>query len=339
MPEQMFQSDFVNRADAVTNLHINYVRQATADLNAIMASLRQVTGVTVPTINPLAAESEPSQVNFVPSKDVVAVFADDYQGIFGELNTWFSNLKADAIDVFFPFLNHSAGDDADAWMTAAINGEVIKLAEDAELARGRSRAVDEATRAKQVAAGGYSALGYILPSGGLLAAQQEADFAANRAVHELNRDLAIKAQELRVDLAKFAVGQVNNLRATATTALNGYLNAFVSLPNSAISYASQREKAQQDLWEAGRQYYAGQLAYKNLSLDGKKSNLQASISGAQLDVQVQNALIERDLKTLQVMSDVYGRLVAGAMAGINSHISLGANSNANTNYELKGTYP
>ena len=39
--------------------------------------------------------------------------------------------------------------------------------------------------------------------------------------------------------------------------------------------------------------------------------------------------IERDLKSLQVMVEVVGRLVAGAMAGINSHISLGANSNAN----------
>ena len=49
--------------------------------------------------------------------------------------------------------------------------------------------------------------------------------------------------------------------------------------------------------------------------------------------------VERALKSLQTAAEVYGRLVAGAMAGINSHISLGANSNASTNYNLSGTFP
>ena len=339
MPEQMFQSDFVNRADAVTNLHINHVRQATADLNAIMASLKQATGVSVPPINVLAPESEPAQVNFIPSKDVVAVFADDYKGVFSDLKTWLSDLKTGAIETFFPYAALPAGDEADDWLIKAIRGEAIQLAEDAELGRGRTRAWEEASRAKKIAAAGYSALGYILPPGALLAAQQEADYAAGRAVFEINRDITIESQKLRIQMVQFAVGQVNSLRQVAAAGLTGYLNAFTSLPNTAVSYAAQKEKAQEGLWDAGRQYYASQLAFKNTLNDIKKANQQAGVVEAQLSVGIQEKQIERDLKSLQTAAEVYGRLVAGAMAGINSHISLGANSNANTNYQLNGTYP
>lgn len=339
MPEQMFQSEFVSRADAVTQLHINHVRQATADLNAIMASLKQATGVTVPPINVLAPEAEPAQVNFIPSKDVVAVFADDYKGIFSDLKTWFADLNSGAIETFFPYASTPAGDDADVWLSKVIRGEVIQLAEDAELGRGRTRAWEEASRAKKVAAAGYSALGYPLPPGALLAVQQEADYAADRAVFELNRDITIESQKLRIQMVQFAVGQVNSLRQVAAQGLTGYLNAFTSLPNTAVSYAAQKEKAQEGLWDAGRQYYASQLAFKNTLNDIKKANQQADIVGAQLSVSIQDKQIERDLKSLQTAAEVYGRLVAGAMAGINSHISLGANSDARTNYNLNGTYP
>lgn len=330
---QITQQDFITRADSVTNEHLQFARQATADLNSIMTGLKQVTKVTVPSINPLATIDEPDSTTMPPSEDVVAVFHDDYQGVFAELKTWFESLKTNAISTFFPFIDTPAADDADTWMQKAIAGMGINLAEDAELNRGRSRAYDESIRAKKTAAGASSAAGYILPTGAMLWAQYEADFAAGRTVAETNRDIIIKAQEARIQQAQFAVSQVNNLRSVAAQSLNGYLNAFASLPNSAISYAAQKENAQKDLWEAGRQYYAARMGYKSLLTDIAKSNQQSSLATAQLQVGIDDKMLERDIKSLQVMADVMGRLVAGAMAGINSHISLSAASNANDTYQ------
>ena len=161
------------------------------------------------------------------------------------------------------------------------------------------------------------------------AANQEADFAANRGIAELNSNLTIEAQKVRKELVMFAVGQVNNLRGIAAQGLTGYLNAFASLPGSAAQYASQKSAAKQALWGASKDYYQAQTGFKSMLLEGKKTNVQSDITHAQLKVGIEDKKIERDMKSMQVMVEVVGRLVAGAMAGINSHISLGANSNAN----------
>ena len=39
IPNPLTGTDFLSRADNVTNLHIRHVRQATIDLNTIMAAL------------------------------------------------------------------------------------------------------------------------------------------------------------------------------------------------------------------------------------------------------------------------------------------------------------
>ncbi len=329
---QVFQSDFIQRADAVTNKHLQHVNNATASLNSIMASLKQSASIQTPTITDITAENEPDYVNFVPSKDVVAIFKDDYHGELSQLRDWFSDLKTDAAETFFPFLNHPSNGAVDVWILKALDGTAINLLEDAELARGRSRAWEEATRAKRTAAAGYAALGYALPGGPMVGALQEANFSADRTVGEANRDIAIKAQEVRIELAKFAAGQVNQLRSVAAQSLTNYLQAFASLPGSAAQYAAQKQKAQEDLWAAGARYYEERMKFKGMTLDMKKANQQGDITEATMKVSIRDKEIERDMKSLQVAADVYGKLVAGAMAGINSHISLSASNGASDSY-------
>lgn len=334
MPEMMFQSDFVARADAVTQKHLYHVNKATADLSAIMSSLGVQSQVTVQNVQGITAQSEPAYVNFVPNENVAAIFNDDYHGEFDALKRWFTDLREQATEIFFPFVDAAGGAGADAWVQRAIAGNAIDLAEDAELNRGRSRAYSEALRAKQQAAGAVAAMGFSLPTGALLAARQEADFAAGRGLSELNRDITIRVKELNLDLVKFAVAQVNSLRSVAVSGMTSYLNAFASLPGSAAQYAKQKADAKTTMWEAGRNYYLAQLSYKQHLLDTNKANMQKDLQLSELKAGLDDKEIERALKSLQTAAEVYGRLVAGAMAGINSHISLGANSNTATNWSI-----
>lgn len=331
------QSDFISRADAVTSLHLQHVNKATADLNSIMSSLGSNAKVDVNDVDDISAEAEPDKVNFVPNEDVSHIFHDDYQGEFASLKAWFSDLRAQATEIFFPYINAKGGSDADEWVRRAIAGVAISLAEDAEFNRGRSRITEEAIRAKRQAADATAAMGFRFPTGVLLAARNEADFAANRGLAELNRDLTIEVKRLNLDLVKFAVGQVNNLRSVAISGLNGYLNAFASLPGSAVQYANQKAGAKSALWEAGRNYYIAQLGFKEYLLNTHKANQAKELNLAELHAGLDDKEIERALKSLSTAAEVYGRLVAGAMAGINSHISLGAASNASTNFNLAGT--
>jgi len=328
---QVFQSDFIARADAVTQKHLTFANQQLQSLTTAMSNLTQTADIDIPSIDALLAETEPT-ISYVPSEDIAAIFRDDYQGQFGELKTWFADLKTGAIETFFPYTNTSGGDLADAWIAQAISGEAINLAEDAEIGRGRTRIFEEAQRAKKQASAGYSALGYMLPPGAMLAANQEADFSANRGIAELNSNLTIEAQRVRLQLVQFAVGQVNSLRGIAAQGLTGYLNAFASLPGSAAQYASQKSAAKQALWGASKDYYQAQTGFKGLLLEGKKTNVQSDITHAQLKVGIEDKKIERDMKSMQVVVEVLGRLVAGAMSGINSHISLGASNGASDNY-------
>ena len=328
---QITQEAFISRADAVTAKHLTFANQQLQSLTTALSNLTQTADIEVPNIQALLAENDPL-INFVPNEDIAAIFRDDYKGQFGELKAWFADLKTGAIETLFPYANASGGDLADAWIAKAISGEAINLAEDAEIGRGRTRIFEEAQRAKKQASAGYSALGYMLPPGAMLAASQEADFAANRGIAELNSNLTIEAQRVRIQLVQFAVGQVNNLRGIAAQGLTGYLNAFASLPGSAAQYASQKSAAKQALWNASKDYYQAQTGFKGLLLEGKKTNVQSDITQAQLKVGIEDKKIERDMKSMQVVVEVLGRLVAGAMSGINSHISLGATNTASDTF-------
>ena len=333
----MPQSEFVARADNVTQLHIQHVNKATADLNSIMSSLGAKTQVSVDNVLSIVPQGEPASVNFVPNEDVAGIFKDDYHGEFQALKEWFSSLRKEATDIFFPFVDAAGGDSADEWVKKAISGQAINLAEDAEFNRGRTRIYEESQRTKQQAAGAVAAMGFSLPTGSLLAARQEADFIANRGMSELNRDLTIRVKELNLDLVKFAVAQVNNLRSVAVSGMTSYLNAFASLPGSAAQYAQQKASAKTAMWEAGRNYYLAQLNFKQHLLDTSKANMQKDIQLSELKAGLDDKEIERALKSLQTAAEVYGRLVAGAMAGINSHISLGANNNASVSWNWSTT--
>ena len=333
----MPQSEFVARADNVTQLHIQHVNKATADLNSIMSSLGAKTQVSVDNVLSIAPQGEPASVNFVPNEDVAGIFKDDYHGEFQALKEWFSSLRKEATDIFFPFVDAAGGDSADEWVKKAISGQAINLAEDAEFNRGRTRIYEESQRSKQQAAGAVAAMGFSLPTGSLLAARQEADFIANRGMSELNRDLTIRVKELNLDLVKFAVAQVNSLRSVAVSGMTSYLNAFASLPGSAAQYAQQKASAKTAMWEAGRNYYLAQLNFKQHLLDTSKANMQKDIQLSELKAGLDDKEIERALKSLQTAAEVYGRLVAGAMAGINSHISLGANNNASVSWNWSTT--
>ena len=333
----MPQSEFVARADNVTQLHIQHVNKATADLNSIMSSLGAKTQVSVDNVLSIVPQGEPASVNFIPSEDVAGIFKDDYHGEFQALKEWFSNLRKEATDIFFPFVDAAGGDSADEWVKKAIAGTSINLAEDAEFNRGRTRIYEESQRSKQQAAGAVAAMGFSLPTGSLLAARQEADFIANRGMSELNRDLTIRVKELNLDLVKFAVAQVNSLRSVAVSGMTSYLNAFASLPGSAAQYAQQKASAKTAMWEAGRNYYLAQLNFKQHLLDTSKANMQKDIQLSELKAGLDDKEIERALKSLQTAAEVYGRLVAGAMAGINSHISLGANNNASVSWNWSTT--
>lgn len=333
----MPQSEFVARADNVTQLHIQHVNKATADLNSIMSSLGAKTQVSVDNVLSIVPQGEPASVNFVPNEDVAGIFKDDYHGEFQALKEWFSSLRKEATDIFFPFVDAAGGDSADEWVKKAISGQAINLAEDAEFNRGRTRIYEESQRTKQQAAGAVAAMGFSLPTGSLLAARQEADFIANRGMSELNRDLTIRVKELNFDLVKFAVAQVNSLRSVAVSGMTSYLNAFASLPGSAAQYAQQKASAKTAMWEAGRNYYLAQLNFKQHLLDTSKANMQKDIQLSELKAGLDDKEIERALKSLQTAAEVYGRLVAGAMAGINSHISLGANNNASVSWNWSTT--
>lgn len=339
MPEAMYQSEFVSRADSTARLHIQHVNNATADLNAIMSSLGSGANVDVNYVKDITAQTEPAVVNFVPNEDVASIFRDDYHGEFQALKNWFSGLRQQATEIFFPFVNADGGEASDDWVKKAIAGAALDLAEDAEFNRGRTRITEESLRAKAQAANAVAAMGFNLPPGALLAARQEAEFAASRGLAELNRDLTIRAKEMNLELVKFAVGQVNNLRSVAVSGMNGYLNAFASLPGSAVQYADQKARAKISLWDAGKNYYLAQLNFKNHLLETQKANQSKDMQLSTLQAGLDDKEVERALKSLQTAAEVYGRLVAGAMAGINSHISLGANSNASTNYNLSGTFP
>ena len=333
----MPQSEFVARADNVTQLHIQHVNKATADLNSIMSSLGAKAQVSVDNVLSIVPQGEPASVNFIPSEDVAGIFKDDYHGEFQALKEWFSDLRKEATDIFFPFVDAAGGDSADEWVKKAIAGQAINLAEDSEFNRGRTRIYEESQRSKQQAAGAVAAMGFSLPTGSLLAARQEADFIANRGMSELNRDLTIRVKELNLDLVKFAVAQVNSLRSVAVSGMTSYLNAFASLPGSAAQYAQQKASAKTAMWEAGRNYYLAQLNFKQHLLDTSKANMQKDIQLSELKAGLDDKEIERALKSLQTAAEVYGRLVAGAMAGINSHISLGANNNASVSWNWSTT--
>lgn len=124
----------------------------------------------------------------------------------------------------------------------------------------------------------FSARGFSLPPGAYVAAMDRARQQASEAVQEINRQEAIRNEEVKLQLLQFAVQEANSYKLAIMNALQSFYQTWVTLPDRDIERARVRAQAYSSLYSALSTYYNVEIAFEELRLRAEGADVDAQIA-------------------------------------------------------------
>ncbi len=123
----------------------------------------------------------------------------------------------------------------------------------------------------------YSARGFTMPSGAMVAAQIAVRDRATSQVMDVNRDQAIKDADIKVDIFKTALTLATQLKTAILNALADFYRMWISVPNQDIERARVRAQAQAALYGALSSYYNVEIAFQELRLKAEQTKAEVDL--------------------------------------------------------------
>lgn len=237
-----------------------------------------------------------------------------------ELGEWlagkFSTFKAS----YFPDESTSYAA-AQAWLEAAIANPDAGLppAVAAQIWESdRSRIALEAQRATDDALGEFAMRRFAVPPGAATAAAVEIQKKAQAETAASSRRVA----EMSVDMQKFSVSALMQLRQNAMGACLDYIKSLASGPDVASRVVGIGYDAQSKLISSVSQFYNARTAAHELMAKTTQFNISTSLEAASKNQAAELTVIEDKLKALlaeaqtigQMATSLYNNLQAGASA-------------------------
>lgn len=116
----------------------------------------------------------------------------------------------------------------------------------------------------------FSARGFTIPPGAMVAASSEAADRASLAILEVNREQAVKDAEIKQALLQFALEQAMNYKRGILQALADFYRQWAALPDRDLERARLKAQAMSGLYSALSTYYNVQVSYEELALKAKQ---------------------------------------------------------------------
>lgn len=127
----------------------------------------------------------------------------------------------------------------------------------------------------------FSSRGFSIPPGALVSAVEKSRQRAAEAVQEVNRQAAIRNEEVKVQLLQLAVQEATRYKLGIMSSLADFYRTWVTLPNKEIEKARVRAQAYNALYSALGAYYNVEVAFEELRLRAKSGDVDAQISSDQ----------------------------------------------------------
>lgn len=235
---------------------------------------------------------------------------------------------ADFLTTYYPLVN-DAYDEATAWLvnTITLGGTGIPAAiEDQIWQRGRDRITTESRRVKNQIVSGYSARGFMLPSGRLRRDLRQVDLAGIAASGENSTSIAVKQIEIEIDNIKFAVEKALDARMTALGAATDYIRSLAIAPDIAMRLAEVDSDVQARMMSATSDLYRARLSRDELIMNtevARMRNFQTDQT-AFYDTYVRR--IQQGVNGTISAADVFGKTSQAALSSLNTVASMGSSS-------------
>jgi len=214
------------------------------------------------------------QFDFDPVKPILPP-PPQFSDLFGADTTdstmaWLNDQVNGWIGQYFPSINACLKTLPDQWLCDVIGGvKPLGYSQtyfDLVWHQARDRAYR--TRRSEVAqiADSYSARGFTLPPGAMVAAIDEANQRASDVILEVNREQAIKDAEVKLQLLQFAEQQALQYKLGIMGSLADFYRQWSTLPDKDIEKARIRAQATSALYSALSSYYNVEVAFEGLRL-------------------------------------------------------------------------
>ena len=193
-----------------------------------------------------------------------------------------NDMVDDWVSQYFPAINECFRTVPDEWLCNIItNKNPFGLHESVfeaiwHSARDREekqfRSADATLRAE------FSTRGFSLPSGAYVTAMDKARQQASEAVQEINRQEAIRNEEVKLQLLQLAVQEATRYKLGIMSALSDFYRAWMTIPDKEIERARVRAQAYSALYSALSTYYNVEVAFEELRLRAETADVEAQIS-------------------------------------------------------------
>jgi len=185
------------------------------------------------------------------------------------------------ISEYFPSINDCFKNVPDEWLCNIItNKNPFGLHESVfEAVWQQARDQEQRTFRSEEAAlrAGYSERGFSLPPGAMVAATDALRERGEQAVQEVNRQEAIRNEEVKLQLLQFAVGEANQYKIAIMNSLADFYRMWMTVPDKEIERARVRAQAHSALYSALSTYYNVEVAFEQMKLEHASTDAQLQL--------------------------------------------------------------
>ncbi len=266
---------------------------------------------------------------FDPSSDTLNLsqhLLDGYDDAMADFDPDFIAEITDFINRYFPRFTACLKTVVDDWLCDTITGSTstygetgLPIAVEAALwNRGRDREVIDARRVVDEAISGFAARGWSLPSGALSDIVYHAQQAASDKASTINREVMIKAAEIKIENVKFAITEANRLRLGIIAALVSFLRAWTDMRQLALEKAKAIVESRVRLYSAIGEYYRAIIAAAQLYLEYDKIRIDPKVRELEAFMASSVATFEARVKGAVSAAEVMAEIASAALGAQNT---------------------
>lgn len=192
------------------------------------------------------------------------------------------------LNKFFPELQACLRDEPEKWLCGIITGQQpFGMSEDVFRAiwlQARDREYRARNSANAQLYAEFSARGFTIPPGAMIAALTASERQTADAIAAVNIAQAVRDSEIKLDLLKFAEEQALMLKRGILASLADFYRTWIDLPNKALEASRLRVAAYASLNSALSDYYRVELGWENLRLQAANLRMNGKLDESRIRV-------------------------------------------------------
>lgn len=261
----------------------NLISQQSSLIESALSTARETTSRIANVVSPALLNPNLRYTFDKPTLSKPPSFGEILPGDTSGSTIQFLDAEVDKlVEQYFPELNACFKDTPERWCCGIITGATpLGLSQDAfDLVwhQGRDRESRSRTAEVRNIAARFSASGFTLPPGAMLAAIAQAEERASDAVSDVNRTQTVRDLELKWEMLKFAEEQAIHYKLGMMRLVAEMYNFFLQVPARDVDVFRAKAQAYAASQDALSSFYRVELGFEELRMRAAEVRLGGDIS-------------------------------------------------------------